>query len=438
MTPTYFHALLHELVEENPFAIRPFLRLVEVQFTEEVETLAVTREAAPRLLVNLDFVRRHCTGDAQVKAVILHEFLHVLLRHTEGRGPLGAAEHLAMDAVINAIIHRQQGPGYSGMMSAYYRDAEGLLRLLRPPEPGEGLPDPAQRRSFQAAWEGLYKGRLVVDDIRELAQDFEKGGALLTLPTGALLGNHEADAHAPLSRALEEALEQSMRSMNGGGVWRDPRRHDALAEAYATQVAGADGPLREWEATATRVLRRHLLPDARSRLSLPSPIESLVPVLSPQDRRAFLRALWSPVLPDSRWVGTQPRPLGTAQIYLDVSGSMNAEMPLLIKLLNRLRGHIRMPFWAFSTIVAPARIQHGRLLSDTTGGTSMACVLKHLAATRPARAVVVTDGFIESVPGELVKAAAGTQLHALLTRDGSAVELLKARIPYTQLPKVPR
>jgi len=111
-----FMHLVRELVEENPFAIRPFLRLARVRFTDSVPTMAVTREAAPELLVNMGFVDAHCHGDAQVKAVILHEFLHILLRHTEGRGPLSDAEHLAMDAVINAIIHRQVGPEASAMM----------------------------------------------------------------------------------------------------------------------------------------------------------------------------------------------------------------------------------------------------------------------------------------------------------------------------------
>ena len=61
--------------------------------------------------MNLAFVREHCRTDAHVKAVICHEFLHVLLRHTERLTRLTPAEHLAFDAVINAIIHRSAGSG---------------------------------------------------------------------------------------------------------------------------------------------------------------------------------------------------------------------------------------------------------------------------------------------------------------------------------------
>jgi hypothetical protein len=116
---------------------------------------------------------------------------------------------------------------------------------------------------------------------------------------------------------------------------------------------------------------------------------------------------------------------------------MNAEMPLVIGLLNRLRSHIRTPFWAFSTVVAPARITKGILKADTTGGTSLACVLDHLARTQPEAAVIVTDGYIESIPKALVRAAGATRIHTLLTRDGSGTELSRAGLSYTQLPKVP-
>ena len=49
-----------------------------------------------------------------------------------------------------------------------------------------------------------------------------------------------------------------------------------------------------------------------------------------------MRSLWLPFLPDSAWQTEAPRREGTTQVYLDVSGSMNAEMPQIIALLARL------------------------------------------------------------------------------------------------------
>ena len=87
------------------------LKILSVEFTTRVPTLAVTCEGRPRLLVNLDFVSEHCRTDIEVKAVVCHEFLHVLLRHTERLTPSTTAEHLAFDAVINAIVDALSGLG---------------------------------------------------------------------------------------------------------------------------------------------------------------------------------------------------------------------------------------------------------------------------------------------------------------------------------------
>jgi L-ascorbate metabolism protein UlaG (beta-lactamase superfamily) len=67
----------------------------------------------------------------------------------------------------------------------------------------------------------------------------------------------------------------------------------------------------------------------------------------------------------------------------------------------------------------------------------MRCVLEHLIKTRPASAVVVTDGYIEHLDRQLVKQVSATKLHVLITRDGSASELRRSGLQYTQLDKVP-
>jgi predicted metal-dependent peptidase len=163
-----------------------------------------------------------------------------------------------------------------------------------------------------------------------------------------------------------------------------------------------------------------------------------LPVLSPGDRRSFARALWSPLLPEAVWPSPRRLSGGTAQVYLDVSGSMSAEMPLIVALLNRLGRHIRRPFWAFSNVVAPAIIRGGQLEAETTGGTSMNCVLEHLAQTLPGSAVVVTDGYIEKPNEQLLRRMARVRLHVVVTRDGSTAALDRAGIACTQLGRLPQ
>jgi len=447
MNAIEIRGLLGELVDENPFAVRAVLRILAVEFTDSVPTLAVTNEEKPRLLINLGFVREHCRTPEQVKAVLCHEFLHVLLRHTSLTGPLTPARHLALDAVINAIIHRQLGEQYSSFMSEYYRDVRGLMSLLRPMTQGEWAGYWVTARGaggaapWRRAWAGLYQGTVLADDIEELAKDLATGGAGGRASPGAggfgesdigsLLGNHADDA--PLSEALEAALERARREMNGGGVWREA---GPGANPYELLVNPKRAAMAEWKARTLAVLKRHLEPAPGAPRS-PVPVSARLPVLSPSDRRAFLRATWSPFLPEAEWAATAARPEGRAQVYLDVSGSMNAEMPLIVGLLGQLSRWIRRPFWAFSTEVVPAVIEDGALKAGTSGGTSLECVLAHVARTRPACAVIVTDGYVEAIPKKRVAALAATRLHAIVTRDGNPSALHAAGIPYSQLGRLP-
>ena len=453
MTPQLFDALLQELVDENPFAIRAALRILKVEFTQDIATLAVTCETQPRLLVNLSFLMTNAHTETQVKAVIIHEFLHVLLRHTEGRQPLTPARHLAFDAVINAIIHRQYGEAYSSMMSSYYGESSGLQKLLRPMNQDELEwfdKNNTIAPTWARAWNALYDGRLIADDIENLAETLadyvltgqsEKKVGPFTLEKGSLdisdlLGNH-ADLGQEAEGELAKALDSALKQMDGHGIWRSPHDRGIGGTLADTLFSADNAPMRRWETKTLTLIKKYITPDRHSRVRGEELWTYRIPILSPADRRAFLRAQWSPFLPESSWEGHSLKHSGTAQVYLDVSGSMNHAMPLIIGLLNRLGRHIRRPFWAFSNEVAPAVIEKGNLKTSTTGGTSMACVLEHVAKTRPDAAIIITDGYIEALDRRLVVKAAGTRLHVLVTRDGNPNLIKRAGLPYTQLDGVP-
>jgi hypothetical protein len=448
LTPMRLHALLAEMIDENPFACRALLTICEAALTREVPTAAVTCDEQPRLLINPDFVARHCCTEAHLKALVCHEFLHVLLRHTEGRGPRDPAEHLAWDAVINAIIHRTLGPDFSELMTRYYAREKGIARLLRPPtdrdrsevarNPQAGSID----HVLAHAWSGLYRhGSLVADDIAALAHDFGQGWRLE--PAAGWLGDHDRvarDAQGPehTPQVLRVAIERALSTMNGSGIWRGTRARRVGVEACNRAVRAAETARARWRAELLTVLRRHLLPDPRAARTGDAEHSSPLPVLNAGDRRAFARALWSPLLPEALWSSRAPIARASALVYLDVSGSMTREMPEIIALLARLGRYIRRPFWAFSDVVAPAVIKDGELQTSTTGGTSMGCVLRHIETHRPRAAVVVTDGYIESLAPRAVRRIGTTRLHAIVTREGSPTALARAGVPYTQLGRMPQ
>ncbi len=443
MNENNFRNILFELIEENPFAIRAVLRILSIEFSTKIPTLCVTREERPRLMVNLDFVNQNCRTDAQVKAVICHEFLHILLRHTETRGTLTESEHLAMDAVINAIIDRELGKEYSAMMTQYYQKSPGLARLLRPLNFAESaqlalLSKTGNAPQWMLAWEALYQGKLVVDDIKELADDLNHSdeGNPNSRIISSLLGGHDV-FNKPLPKALEDALDQAMKTMNGHGIWRSPQSRGLGATGYDAVFSSSNIKLEAWVKATSVILKKYLLPDKQARHTIEERKEYFLPVLSPRDRRAFFRATWNPYMPEANWENWIKRSGGLAQVYLDVSGSMHSEMPFIISLLGRLRQYIKMPFWAFSNEVAPAKIESGQLITRTTGGTSMMCVLEHIAKTKPLSAVVITDGYIEELAPQDVYQIRHTKLHAVVSRDGNAESLTKAGIDYSQLERIP-
>jgi hypothetical protein len=246
MTPQRFRTLLAELVDENPFAIRAVLKILEIEFTERVPTMAVTREQRPRLLVNLRFVKKHCTTDDHVKAVICHEFLHILLCHTEDKRALTPARHLAFDAVINAIIHRTFGPSFSSMMEGYYAKVDDIGRMLRPMNKEELLWIQNSRNKppdWALAWMALYDGLLVADDIEALAERLEKAtrsrkriGPFVLAP-GTLdsisrcLGNHD-----DLGRPLPDELHS--RTVHAGDERKRDLARTKIARSWCQSLRG--------------------------------------------------------------------------------------------------------------------------------------------------------------------------------------------------------
>ena len=90
---------------------------------------------------------------------------------------------------------------------------------------------------------------------------------------------------------------------------------------------------------------------------------------------------------------------GRVAVYLDVSGSMESWLPVLLKALSDHADLLEWPLFGFSTEVHPLQRHHlaeGRMRS--TGGTDIACVSQHLIDHRIGRAVVITDGDVQQVP----------------------------------------
>lgn len=438
----YFRSLLQETIDENPLACRAVLSLCRVEFTESVETLAVSLGKPSVLRVNLGFLQRHCETEKHVKAVLIHEFLHILLGHTLTFKRMTPALNVALDAVINAIIHRKLGDEYSSMMAAYYRESDGLLRLLRPPN------DEERSTLNHALWHRLpcdplwqlhssvYTGQALAEDVFSVARSMGgKISEVFLAGRPSLLGDHDRDPSefGNLDPVDERKLKQALVVLDARGIFHD--RDTAKPQIFRSAPVQKSVPA-SWRAKTLAVLRRLIVPDPRSRLALPQTRTHLAPVLNTSDRRGTLRALWSPLIPEIAWDAAHPQPAGSVQIYLDVSGSMNPFLDALVALLAGFSNHIRKPLWAFSTQVHPARIVGGELQASSTGGTMLGCVYRHIRQTKPRKALIVTDGFVDDSSASACPRDLCT-IEAIIPHDGYDTILgNQHKIPTTRLSKL--
>ena len=86
-------------------------------------------------------------------------------------------------------------------------------------------------------------------------------------------------------------------------------------------------------------------------------------------------------------------------VYVDVSGSMQAVMPLTYGALLPLLGYLHPEVHLFSTAVSDIRPQELRAgVVNTTWGTEIGCVTAHILEHGVRRALLITDGWVGEVP----------------------------------------
>ncbi len=418
--------IVADMAEENFFACRALLGIADIVFTGRVETLAVSISERPVLMINRGFLDSHAVNENDVKALLMHEFLHVILRHTEKFEYNTPVLNIALDAVINAIIHRTMGSEYSGIFCRLY-DPDGITCLLRTrigcksaaPEPWTGI------------HQGIYSGRMAADDLYELMKYIMSKGDMGSAAGILFVGNHDPGKRR-VSDRNRKILDGIVGRMNGTGIWNSPRLRgsNGIAENRSSRVERLK--LGKWRSSVFRILERCMMEDQSVRDS-PRDTTVMMPVISVGDRRAFASQLWSEVIPFAANRVSAPGPRRSVNIYLDVSGSMDAEIGHVISLLHYFREHIRMPLWVFSDRVEKAVFRGGQLDYESTGGTTISCVFDHIRSNRSGKNVIVTDGYVETITPDMLSGINTGGLHVILSAGGNATQFHNNRIKYFRL-----
>ena len=401
-------ALRARIFDAFPVTQPSFLRLLgllDIEATDAVPTAAVTLGGRSRLQINPEFARQKCATDHDLVMLVLHELHHVALGHTRLFPRVTKAQNWAFDCVINAQLSRLfPQPQWTRLFRTCYRADAFPEALLRPPEGW---------RTSEERWlpgrEGQVHRALYSDvsvsyrDLYDLLQQLVSEAAGLD----ALLGNHaagEGEGIAPdVLKELRGILaEWPMVEQRSGRDQGGQQQEEKVARAEVRRQAVAQ-------------IRRALLSVANvgecGAQGAPAwqASPSLLPYAERPARSDFVRAaLGSPALLHEAAVQMR-RPLAQERthVYLDVSGSMTGELPLIYAALQPLAALLHPRVHLFSTVIADiglARLARGVRIG--TGGTDIGPVTNHMLHHRVRRAVIVTDGWVGDVPPEHARALA--------------------------------
>ena len=116
-----------------------------------------------------------------------------------------------------------------------------------------------------------------------------------------------------------------------------------------------------------------------------------------------------------RWMGEK------VHVYLDVSGSIGDLKGALYGAVLDCREFVYKRVHLFSTEVADLTVEELRQgVCKTTGGTSIACVAKHMRENSVRRAVLITDGYVGKVYGQNLKTLKDARLGVALMPGSSS------------------
>jgi hypothetical protein len=398
-----------DAVPVTQLAFLKLLSLLDVQASREVPTACVTLGARSRLLINPDFVRERCATDEALVILVLHELFHVLLGHTRMLHVATPLQNWAFDAVINAhLCNLLPGPAHTALFRGLYRPDLFPEALLRPPE---GWRTPQVRWALRGAPGEVHRALYT-----ESSATYEELFHLMERTLGLepfhglerLLGSHgegTGEGSNPDPELLGAVREIVAR-------WPMLERRGGRDEGGVPEEGRI--PVAEARKEAVRVIRRALLPlldlgrgsSGAPRLAR-EPVLGVLPYRTLPDRRAEVRSALgtSPLLFLAQMDMPATRRFERVHVYVDVSGSMDAVIPLVYGALLPLMEYLEPRIHLFSTQVEDIRPRDLRAgVVKTTCGTAIHCVAAHILRRKVRRAVLVTDGWVGQVPSQHLKA----------------------------------
>jgi hypothetical protein len=426
--------LLDRIWNAIPVTHQSFLKLLElleIEITTDIPTACVTTGTFSRLRINPDFAAKYCKTDDKLGMLVMHELFHVLLGHTRLFERITPAQNFAFDAVINSHLCQlfPDNAGISFFRKLYPAD-DFPFALLRPPDgwrtsavkwrlEGEALNlHQALYSESSTTYRELYDliTRKLTNRAYGNAGEIEKLMEQLLGSHGAQVAAEETDPD--FTREVREIVARwPMHEQRSG------RDQGLEAESFGIEVHDARRQL-------VASIRKSLLPlldrtggfSGVARMETGS-METTLPFRSQMDRRAgvFETCGSEPLFYKALSQIPEIKRFEKAHVYLDVSGSMMDELPLLYGALLPLRKWLFPKIHAFSTSVSDIgyeQLKNGKVIS--TQGTEIDCVTQHMLKENLRRALIITDGWVGEIPTTHCKELGKrrVRVNSLITEDG--------------------
>ena len=354
--------------------VATFIRSVRAD-GKAARTAQIDREG--RLTYSPEFVKAKVKSHEDVFSLVMHELMHPLFNHYIYSG--GALTNIACDAVINATLARffPEQSDAGRLFRRIYPD-RGIEMILRP-----GCANVRDSR-FAGVYENLYSTRPQYERLTtgELIQTLNvlceppKAGTIL------LIGSHSDDERkgAPqegVSELPQDVLERLASEIGRAAAAGHRAGHGDTLFHMLTQVLKTHLSMRRKLLTKFLTKRAvgRFLEQNRTARRITSPV-----MLTPSKRDLVLLAtgVWPVLFHNRAYSETHSRGRGLA-VYLDVSGSVEDDLPKILGVLGNMQSDIEKVF-TFSNDVEEVSLKalaKGEGIR-TTYGTDFDCVAQSI------------------------------------------------------------
>lgn len=408
-----------------PYGLERLLSLLDIVETDSIPTAAIPiGSSIPKILINPQFVQEHCQDDLCLGALILHELHHLLLGHTRIFRRVTSLHNIAFDAIINGMICRQE-PKYKLLFQNLYAETTFPECILRPPScfPNPYVPHPDLPSDVQKIIKELYYTNInSFYDVFELISQYI---TLIKIDT-TLLGNHQKDIRG-FEQHDDPTLFEAIRSIvEEWPLPPVPIKGRSLSQHLVKKsfrYEEVDTP----EKTIVRAIMR-LIPKEGEKHGMghgmiDKPTQQVWPNFRDRKSFAMMQSGIRPLL----FSGTTPHKekLTPVSLYLDVSGSMHPYIEDVSNAVISCAQFLSEDIFLFSTKIVPINIHEFRKGNyDTTNGTDIDVVARHIHENGIRTAVILTDGFVGPVPSPYQQSCKDASIQVILTQDGYKDDLL--------------